>query len=224
MKRITLSNTLTLPNTLALILVGAVITSLIAGCSSESPEGTAYFVTIKYKHSGLPYAAWVSRWSPYRCNDKTVIGYDSEQETIFYEKLDTDKANDSKVMESKVIDINKCGAFYEVYKSVWVGKAPNADFMKMAKKEDIDIFSGEPVKPEMDSDMDVKYVLASMNKYNDIPALKETPVKTTKYTYKVEYRRDDYFRYESVIVRSDGVEVIRLKTRNEADELIKYLK
>jgi hypothetical protein len=189
----------------------------MTGCDkTKSPEGTAYFVIVKYRNSGTPYAAWVSIYKPcVPSNNAYCIGYNNKREEIFREGLDTDEANDSKVVDLKVLDINKCGAFYEVHKDIWRGKAPRDEFIKNVNLEDVVKFSGKVRKH--------KLPLVSDTKKNKKPE-KELENQDVSYTYRIERERDEYYRYCYVIIRSDNTRIIGVKTEDEAERLIQYLK
>jgi len=190
---------------------------VLTSCSEEAPEGTAYFILIKYESSGLPYAAWVSTNS---CStgSKSATGYDDNANMIFNEKLDTDATNDKKVLEEKCLDVAKSGAFYKVYSKIWRGKAPDKQFLANISEDDLAEFGYEPNGTKIIKVEQVSKQIKTQQVEMQVRQIEKA------YTYKIDRRRDEYNRYKSVIVRNDNIEIISLNTELEAKELLKYLK
>jgi len=230
------------------MLVGLIVGSVLVtgGCDRDrAPQGTAYFVVVKYKNTGLPYAAWASTVKP-TCwtSGRQLYGYDNNEAEIFNEKLDTDAPGDYKTYSVRVLDIKKSGAFYTVYERVWRGKAPAQQFLDHVTQEDLTLFREKPVTLKSKSEPVV--VAVEKEPEPEVVEAAPAPVKKqwkeakvevptaqpvvvvkappVKHTYRVDWRRDEYFRYQAVVVRNDGLEIAKMNTRAEAERLLPHLK
>jgi len=189
----------------------------IVGCSKKAPEGTAYFVVVRYEASGAPYAAWISTQSC-STSQTRIGGYDDDMNEIFNEPVDSDSPNDKKILDEQCLDVNKSGAFYQIYQKVWRGKKPDKQFLDNVQKEDLVAFGKEEIKVPKAPTKAAPTIVKKMVQVTEVKEPKPS------YTYKVKWERDEYFRYQAIIVRNDDVEIASFSRKSKAEELIKYLK